>query len=239
MKLIFSELRILLIHGIIDRAGQDSLYRRLMVLMRLCILAMLFSCIAGVVMYMFFNSFDFENPPNVFINLFHQKALSLQLAIACLYAPIAEELEFRVLLRYSKFNFTMFLGIWSYLLVRQVTAGSTLLGEHSDISMSIAIAIGVGVLLYSLLDKHKRLNGYLERFWLKWYRPVFYFSVISFGFMHISNFDIRLSTLLLTPILTLPQISLGFLLGYIRLKYGVGYSMLLHGGYNFFILLVW
>jgi membrane protease YdiL (CAAX protease family) len=41
-----------------------------------------------------------------------------------------------------------------------------------------------------------------------------------------------------SPILTLPQLSLGFLLGYLRLKYGVGYSMLLHGGYNFFILLL-
>ncbi|TMM28869.1 CPBP family intramembrane metalloprotease [Polaribacter aestuariivivens] len=72
----------------------------------------------------------------------------------------------------------------------------------------------------------------------KYFKIGFYFFALLFGFVHISNFEISTTVLLLSPILVLPQILIGFYLGYIRVRLGLQWSMLLHGCYNcFFILL--
>ncbi|QTE22943.1 CPBP family intramembrane glutamic endopeptidase [Polaribacter cellanae] len=72
----------------------------------------------------------------------------------------------------------------------------------------------------------------------KSFKYAFYFFAILFGFVHITNFEKNLSIFLLSPILVLPQILIGFYLGYIRVRLGLQWSMLLHGCYNgFFIAL--
>ena len=61
---------------------------------------------------------------------------------------------------------------------------------------------------------------------------------LLFGFVHITNFDFTTSVLLLSPILVLPQLLVGGYFGYIRVRFGLQWSILLHGSYNcFFILL--
>lgn len=50
--------------------------------------------------------------------------------------------------------------------------------------------------------------------------------------MHISNFEMSTQVLLFSPLLVAPQISVGFLLGYIRVKFGLLWSMALHAIYN-------
>ncbi|MEO9571571.1 MAG: CPBP family glutamic-type intramembrane protease [Polaribacter sp.] len=66
----------------------------------------------------------------------------------------------------------------------------------------------------------------------------FYFFAIIFGFVHISNFELSTSVILLSPILVLPQLLLGGYFGYIRIRFGLQWSMLMHGTYNcIFILL--
>ncbi len=66
----------------------------------------------------------------------------------------------------------------------------------------------------------------------KFFKPIFYFFTIAFGFMHISNFEMSTQVLLFSPLLVAPQISVGFLLGYIRVKFGLLWSMALHAIYN-------
>jgi hypothetical protein len=238
MKKVFYELGFLLVHGRINSTRSDSVYQRLNLFLRLCILGLLFSFVASIIKLCFFEFYNIAGPSNVFFDSLKKEALSYQFALACLYAPIVEELEFRIFLKYSKINFTAFLGIWFYHLVREITYGNTLFGAHSDVSVSIGIVLGFVGLAYSFLDKNKVVNDYLGRFWSKWYKSIFYFSVIGFGFIHIFNFDTCFSTLLLTPVLTLPQTSIGLLLGYIRLKYGILYAMLLHSAYNFSLFII-
>lgn len=66
----------------------------------------------------------------------------------------------------------------------------------------------------------------------KYFKITFYISAILFGFVHITNFDITTNILLLSPILVLPQILLGCYLGFIRVKFGLLWSILLHAAYN-------
>jgi len=66
----------------------------------------------------------------------------------------------------------------------------------------------------------------------EYFTKAFYLFSLAFGFIHINNYDITLNVLLFSPILVLPQILLGGYLGYVRVKFGLVYSILLHATYN-------
>lgn len=68
------------------------------------------------------------------------------------------------------------------------------------------------------------------------FRIAFYVFAIVFGLIHISNYDLDNNSLLFAPVLIIPQIVLGGYLGYIRVKFGLQWSMLLHACYNFILL---
>ena len=72
----------------------------------------------------------------------------------------------------------------------------------------------------------------------KYFKIAFYFFALLFGFIHITNFEITTNVLLLSPLLVLPQILLGGYFGYIRVRFGIQWSMLLHGTYNCFFILI-
>ena len=60
----------------------------------------------------------------------------------------------------------------------------------------------------------------------------FYAFTVLFGFVHISNFSMTTNVLLLSPLLVAPQLLVGAYFGFIRTKFNLGWSMLLHGTYN-------
>ena len=66
----------------------------------------------------------------------------------------------------------------------------------------------------------------------KGFRAAFYFFTFMFGFIHITNFGITATVLLLSPLLVLPQLFVGLALGYIRVKQGLLWSIALHAVYN-------
>ncbi|QVY66969.1 CPBP family intramembrane glutamic endopeptidase [Polaribacter sp. Q13] len=70
------------------------------------------------------------------------------------------------------------------------------------------------------------------------FKYAFYIFTLIFGFIHISNFKITTNVLLLSPLLILPQLLVGGYFGYIRVKFGLLWSILLHGSYNGFLFLM-
>lgn len=64
------------------------------------------------------------------------------------------------------------------------------------------------------------------------FKYIFYAFALIFGYVHIYNYNVTLNVLLLSPILVSPQIILGCFLGYLRVRLGLIYSILLHGLYN-------
>ena len=71
----------------------------------------------------------------------------------------------------------------------------------------------------------------------KYFSTVLYIFTIAFGLVHISNFELTTQVLLLSPLLVAPQISVGFILGYIRIKFGLIWSMGLHACYNMVLII--
>lgn len=66
----------------------------------------------------------------------------------------------------------------------------------------------------------------------------FYVFAVLFGLVHLTNFDITPNVLIAAPLLVLPQIILGAYFGFIRVKFGLIWSMLLHGCYNSILMII-
>lgn len=143
-----------------------------------------------------------------------------------IFAPIIEEGLFRLSLRLSPFNFAPMIGVVG------VYLSFSILSSWFQPNTYIVLAVVFCMLFVPMLVLVTRQAFIME--WLyprfkKHFRWIYYFSSISFGFIHLSNFDnITLSHYLLIVLLTLPQLCSGFFLGYVRMRYGIGYSIGLH-----------
>lgn len=67
--------------------------------------------------------------------------------------------------------------------------------------------------------------------WSSNFKIIFWIFTLLFAAVHFSNFASTVS-MYLAPILVLPQLVLGIMLGYIRVGWGTRYSMLFHGIHN-------
>lgn len=156
---------------------------------------------------------------------FHIKNDELKLSTSVLtfitvviLAPIYEEIIFRSLLKLKKINIILF-----------VTTTPIIIGIAAILSKT-AVVIFLSILLLiiaSLLLVFKRNK--IELFLSSNFKYFFYGTALIFGLLHGTNFTGNIYLILaFSPILGGPQIVLGFILGYIRMKNGLIYSMLFH-----------
>ncbi|WP_422080355.1 CPBP family intramembrane glutamic endopeptidase [Ulvibacterium sp.] len=67
--------------------------------------------------------------------------------------------------------------------------------------------------------------------------PLFFYAfTLIFGFYHITNFEMHSTTLLLSPVLVAPQLVAGTILGYIRVRFGLLWAIMLHACYNLILM---
>lgn len=147
-----------------------------------------------------------------------QKGYSMAAIITgVIFAPIYEEIICRLCLIANKKNYYIVLiSLISLIIISSIR-------EKYLISI---ILLGVFLLLLSLkLIKKVKLQAiYNNNF-----KYIFWFSSILFGLLHVTNYSGNyLVILALSPILCFPQIVMGFILGYIRMKYGFRYGVIVH-----------
>ena len=92
--------------------------------------------------------------------------------------------------------------------------------------------------LLILLQVSNKINllKTIRNFWNKFYAWIFYLITIAFGLIHILNFKPSLNIYLLAPVLVAPQILIGINLGYLRIRFGLIWSILFHSFYNGILL---
>ncbi|MFT3995239.1 MAG: CPBP family glutamic-type intramembrane protease [Dysgonomonas sp.] len=143
--------------------------------------------------------------------------------LACLLAPIYEELIFRLSLRFKPIYLLISITLFTLLILkRQIGLPFGL------IASSLVLLIGSYLLF---VDKRLGICNKLGVFWQNHYSIVFYSSVLIFGLLHIFNYqNLTWKHYLLSPLIVLPQIIMGLFWGYIRLKYdkGLYISILMH-----------
>lgn len=165
---------------------------------------------------------DFYRAPNVpNMIVFIAWAASIALVI-----PLIEEFVFRLHLRPTKVN----LGI-SVVAIIIFSILNFLPKNCSAVLMTFIGALGV-LLLILYFAFSGRINPVIEERWQRKYLIVFYITAVIFGGGHILNYKLSLSLLIFSPLVVAPQIFLGVNIGYLRVRYGFGWGLLLHIVHN-------
>lgn len=150
----------------------------------------------------------------------------LLLGLAVIAAPLVEEGIFRLPLWGTPFT----LGVSVSLLVW--------VGVNAALGFNRLAAAGLGTVLVSLnlylWLKHRRATVW-PGLYSRYPRFIFYGSAVLFGIVHITNYSFEVWALL--PLLVMPQIVIGLLLGFVRLHHGFTWAVLLHGFHNGCVLL--
>lgn len=153
---------------------------------------------------------------------------------ALIWAPIVEELTFRFCLRRVAMLW-WFVPLMALILVMGV-------GPASGVLLAIALWLCWAPMWAA---RGRAPAGGLQRFApayrLTWaqrvrvrrlYPWLYHASAIAFAAVHLYNFRLHEMPLTLMPLLVLPQWVTGLVLGWMRVRRGIGASMLLHGMFN-------
>lgn len=151
---------------------------------------------------------------------------------ALLWAPVVEELVFRYGLRRPA-------QAW-WLVPAAVSA--MFMGPTLWAILLVATIIGLCWIPHLLNAPYSRRSmPWRYRLVYRRYFPwVFHVASLLFAGVHLYNFNLYQTPLWLMPLLVLPQWLTGLVLSWLRVKRGIGASMLLHGIFNGGpLLLVW
>jgi len=161
----------------------------------------------------------FKNHKNM--EIFNEVPLVLVTFLMVFFAPILEELIFRLHLKYRRW-------VINILLPLAIIIISTLLIDTNSSIITIGVIL-IGLIILTLfIIFNLKITTCLEQVWNKKFNLVFYISTILFALIHITNYELSVTVLLLTPILILPQFISGFLIGYLRVKSGFIWGVTLH-----------
>ena len=151
---------------------------------------------------------------------------------ALLWAPLVEELVFRYGLRRLK-------HLWLLLPISVVALmnGPGWLG-----GMAVATWLALCWLPYGSGSRlaRKPLSWRVRRAYLRRFPWAFHFTSLAFSAVHLYNFNLAQTPLWLLPLLVLPQWVTGMVLGWLRVRHGIGAAILLHAVFNGGpLLIVW
>ncbi|HUG58094.1 MAG TPA: CPBP family glutamic-type intramembrane protease [Candidimonas sp.] len=143
---------------------------------------------------------------------------------ALLWAPVVEELVFRYGLR-------RIAQAWWLV---PAAVGAMLMGPTWPAILLVAVIVAVCWIPYLLgVPYTRRSLPWRHRLAYRRYFPwVFHLASLSFAAVHLYNFNLHQTPLWLMPLLVLPQWLTGLVLGWQRVKRGIGASMLLHAIFN-------
>ena len=163
-----------------------------------------------------------ENQFNLNRIILDISSLSL-IILSITYSPLSEEIAFRIMLKPSWKNTMIFTLLFWFL-------ATMCLLRKEYILLCIFLTIGSASLV-TLINKN--IRSVFQAFILRHFRFFFYLSSILFGLIHIFNYEpVSIKLLILAPIIIAPNIIAGLILGYIRMKFGIIYSILLHIAIN-------
>lgn len=170
---------------------------------------------------------------NYFILLPHYfkpevSSLTIFLIITVL-GPLFEEILCRLNLKISKLNIIAFIAALIIFSIKLLF--------FREIRLHLFVYIGtiiVFAMIYYPINRYYFSFHKIETFCKSNFKYIFHLFAISFGIMHLTNFEtIYWWMIVISPLLIAPYISTGYVLGYIRMKYGFTYGWLIHSTLNF------
>ena len=142
--------------------------------------------------------------------------------IGGIIAPILEEFIFR-------FYLNSLLGNIIYLFINLFIILQIFYGFEKLQMVIYILAVIISILLVSILFEQSILfREKLSFFVTKYFQIFFYFSVLTFALVHVSNLEICNQHSFFIILLLLPQFFGGLIFSYARLKWGLKTSILIH-----------
>ncbi len=155
------------------------------------------------------------------------------LLIGVLIAPFLEEIIFRLSLKFKPIYLSASLVVFSYYQISDFLDFPKFSFENNFFIRVIG-SITFGLIGYLIFTK---FSGFLENVWKSKFKWIYYISIFSFAWVHISNFQLDTTeSILIGPLLTFPQMIGGIFKGFIRIKYGFLFNLLYHCSNNFIVL---
>uniref|UniRef100_UPI00333E8CD1 CPBP family intramembrane glutamic endopeptidase n=1 Tax=Castellaniella defragrans TaxID=75697 RepID=UPI00333E8CD1 len=144
-----------------------------------------------------------------------------------IWAPIVEELTFRHALRRPAMLW-WFVPLMAVIIVQGAGVASGIMAAVALLLCLVPLQGGAG----GRLAGAWRLSWARRRQVLRWYPWLYHLSALAFGAVHLYNFQLHATPAALMPLLVLPQWFTGLVLGWMRVRRGIGASMLLHAVFN-------
>jgi hypothetical protein len=152
---------------------------------------------------------------------------AIAMILGGIVAPILEEFVFRWQLRKPK------VSVWFVMISMAFLTSSFTGNEYAKFFIFIFFIV-VGLAVFPVIEKLNRMKS--VKVFRGYYVFLFYYTAIIFGYVHIANIK---GLTMADPsfiIYISAQIFGGLSMGYIRVKYGLGYSMIMHGCFNAVVL---
>ena len=189
-------------------------------------LILLADIVAGVIGRGGMWAFGVKIPPDKAIQhlLMHPALLPF---VVLLIAPILEELVFRAMLSTQRWMVFIGSGLFVITLARLTLAVLTRhLSNHliyvhylDGVAMLLPLLAGYGLIWWVA-------GGWIMALFRRYPAPIFWTSAVLFGLVHSFNFQAGFKPVLI--LLTLPQMSAGVFLGYLRVRHGLRWSIATH-----------
>lgn len=199
--------------------------------------------IIGYLISLLLQYFNYDLSKNEIYNLFAKKNIFLVIFLALIWAPISEELSFRMIFKYSPFRFSYSIAFLCFLFIQIIITIFPIINEAlliwlknlkfwQSLLFYIIFINSIGIILGYILKKTVN-SKFIERLYAKNFSWLFYSLTLFFAFLHFFNYTDIKTIWFLAPIVILPQFLLSLNLGFIRINYGLRWSIITHFFHNF------
>ncbi len=152
--------------------------------------------------------------------------------MAVLWAPLVEEMLFRYSLRYPRAI------LWVVpVMMMVVFSGPSWLSAGAFI---LVLALLAALKFRGFTGHDEALPWRIRKLYVQWFPWIFHLSVLFFAFVHLNNFKLNETPWWMYPVMVMPQWMTGLVLAWMRVRSGIGTSILMHMMFNGGpLLLIW
>ena len=157
--------------------------------------------------------------------------------LLAIQAPLTEEIAFRLFLKPSPVRWLLsFFGLAFYTQIILRDFGLSfkykIFGFSNSLVSTLINSLIVSFIVFLIWKAYPKIQQQLEPFFKKHFAWFFYISGLSFGLIHIQNYTGLNNLWWMAPFLILPQMLVGLVISYIRLRMGFKWGVFGHSFYN-------
>jgi hypothetical protein len=158
----------------------------------------------------------------------------LLLLVGAIILPTFEEIAFRLSLKFKPIYLALSAGTFTYYFITKAVFKTKLSIVDETFGYRVLMGVLLMMITYAIV-RRERVKTALNDFWKHNFRLIYYLSCVGFAWIHIFNFELNTTNLLLLPVLTLPQLFSATIAGYTRIAFGFRYPLLLHMATNLLV----